>query len=726
MKIRVFLVAAMLALAPSAARAFDCGAFLTQSGLDKIEPITMKLVPAYPIVESQLAATQRADLVDIEEVGPKRDRKVLATARIELTGDQAKRTPALHCRMFRAGFRLTAQFQDDLYLQSEKTDRRTDVLILQFRAATRQEDGTLGKNWETNLAFKLGAKGDLTEFEFTYKNFSRLLANPKPTTAGQILALTAESLNRNARQFLPNDAWPGSGGFAATALAICEPVDCRTLVEWAKGYKTPEERPADTPQPAVSPSVARVEAPASGGETPEPVAPVNPSREPSAVAPPPEDIPEPPAPVVTVAPGPILRDGRDPAYPVPLSDAETGGLACLLSALSPGLFVPAPDCPRETAVRWSAGDYGLHQSAPGEWTVFRRERPIPRRLEVRLPRGQDGLQCQMTATYESERNAAPSVVRLSPAVYVSGTQATFTAELRRPPLAGPDGKVAFEIDVSKRADCGTSSLRLEASPQAETLAIDLTLPNSTTTELLHVLMFNDIGHPLDDRGRVALARTMTEAVVSAHRRASHFLGNLAWPVTGARIGALSQAGGNVLAEATGTGLRTDGARLLTAVVQVTIESLAADGGRFQPEAAILANGLRGIASRRPDVDRVVAALIGPAGRPAIFGEPLNPCAAGLYEEVRTTLENGEGPSLSLLVFPIVRAEDLNRLQLAELLPTDFAPGFTRCRSTPEGVGIYPFIAESWREPSDVARRFGVALSDRLANLIEEIVPIQVR
>lgn len=727
MKGHKFLIAVGLMAYPINASAFDCQAFLTQGGLGDLTRHQALLV-AKPNIE----IPDGHDLVNVDEENAVRRRKILATNKFRLKESNASSSKYLQCRILRAGFVLKNP-RVDLYLTSGKLENRADVLIFQFRELATNQTST--ESWPNKLPILIRTEHKKDRgLNLSYTNFIGLKAHEKRTSPGQFVVLT--SMNKNAHAFLPNGVWPGENGFAATAIALCEPVECATLFSKVEFTTQPELKVSPSElssffsylRPAKKPWRTAIDAKTgakvcvailnhsqqAGREQNFLVA--NPSGPTSRFG------PTQPLPVS----GPIVRDGRESGVSPILTDADTGGLTCLLDSLSPGLFRPRPVCPPETSNRWGGGKFQLRPSAKNQWVMVRRERPTPKRLEIRLPSGQDGLQCQLTASYVTAARGQEVEVHFTQASSRASGQVLFAAALNEAPRIGSEGKIIFHLKVSSIADCGAPGRTAKIIANSETLSENLTPATSIATELLYLLMFNDVGHPVDGRERIALAAAMSEAVVSAHRRASHFRGRRPWALVSARIGALSPKGGELLAESSGTGLREQGASLLASIQRDRINALAGNGGRITPSAEALARGLRDLASRRKGINHVVAVLIGPADRPGILGDKHNSCTSDIYSTVKKEIDNGEGPALDLVVFPIVRVGDIARLDSLKLEPVDIVPGLPqlpgrimRCRDLPNGIRIYPFIAEAWREPSEIARRFSVSVSDRLGALIDE-------
>ncbi len=711
-KILVVIFAA-LAAGMGTASAFDCRQFLIQGGLGNLDSNSARLS-----ARQNDRIPRSDDLVNLkrETVGDGEDKFQLKQNAVQLDSSKAQTTTFLKCRVLRAAFVLASNSNFSLLLTTGSVEANPDFLIFQFREVSRDEP------WPERMPIKVRSQGNDNQVPIDHLNFTALKAERKTTTPGQFVALT--SMNNNARPYLAASVWPGEDGLAATALALCEPVDCTILMERLKS-STPQIATASAP-------VAAPTAPATAAAAPPPAAtPASASANNLARTAPPHDQALPP-----IAAGPIIRDGRGDKVSPPLNEAETGGTPCILDAISPGIFSPRPNCSIKTA-ELLKGEKPQIRIDKNEWVIVRAQPPAPKRLEVLLAPGQDGLQCKLQATYISVAGASTTVT-LDPAPSSGASnspsrqRASFGSNLTQTPEVTKAGVVSIKLKPSSEAECGAPEKMIDIPARSEILSADLAATSLGATEIIYVLMPNDNAHPLDDAQRTTLGAAMLDAVLAAHRRAVHFRSDLPWALVDARIGVLTQNGAELLSKASGTDLRKASNSLVSSSRSV-LNDRAIRGGKIVVSTEGLIQGLRTLGSPLPGVERVIAVFIGLADTPSALNDIHDSCKAERYSEVLKKIDDGKGPNLEMVVFPMVWMDDFNRLKTTGLAPVDIVPGLPDlpgrmmgCSKSPEGIRIYPYLAENWREPNENAQRFGVSVSDRLGALIDEILSSGVR
>ena len=419
----------------------------------------------------------------------------------------------------------------------------------------------------------------------------------------------------------------------------------------------------------------------------------------------------------------IQRDGTETAAPFDNIDR----LECILSALAPKLFTgPIPSCD-STAYNELRKSNALLQLGPQNHIQVIAEARYPNleRVQASLPQGVDGRTCQLQLAYKISDS---QTVKMPMEPIIRSEPAAFAAELEFPPLR--DGvNVSLSISPLDPAACGVDDHNL-SRPSERFFDIPLG-DESSTTAILHLLlpratlMAEDLA--LDEAERQQFVQSLINAVRAAHsqhslRRADHI-----WSLTQARLISLTDTGSpNLILDLDSEDLRNGGTNAFLRVGVDTINSIADTSPQIT--AGTLSELLTTAGtqlSQNDAADRLVVTMIAPlSGRSAIA--LTDPCTDPIFQQISDDLATPAMIDTEVFVFPIVRMQEGDRVDITRLQPINpdtlsptLPSGLYQCVDSPNSVTIFPYYFEPWRDPVEFAPRFATSLSSRLMTVLDD-------
>ena len=419
----------------------------------------------------------------------------------------------------------------------------------------------------------------------------------------------------------------------------------------------------------------------------------------------------------------IQRDGTETAAPFDNIDR----LECILVALAPELFtgpIPSCDSPAFNALEQTNA---LLQLGPQNQIQVVAEARYPdlELVQASLPQGVDGLTCQLLLAYDSSDG---QTIRMPMEPIIGSEPAAFATELEIPPVRN-GVSVFLSILPLDPAACGVDEKSLLV-PSSRTIDISLGKENSTTA-ILHLLlpratlMAEDLA--LGEAERQQFVQSLINAVRGAHsqhsvRRADHI-----WSLTQARLISLTDTGGpNLILALDSEDLRNGGTNAFLRVGPDTINSIADTSPQIT--AGTLSELLTAAGtqlSQNDAADRLVVTMIAPlSGRSAIA--LTDPCTDPIFQQLSDDLATSAMIDTEVFVFPIVRMQEGDRVDITRLQPINpdtlsptLPSGLYQCVDSPNSVTILPYYFEPWRDPVEFAPRFATSLSSRLMTVLDD-------
>lgn len=419
----------------------------------------------------------------------------------------------------------------------------------------------------------------------------------------------------------------------------------------------------------------------------------------------------------------IQRDGTETAAPFDNIDR----LECILLALAPELFTgPIPPCD-SLAFNALGQTNALLQLGPQNQIQVVAEARYPdlELVQATLPHGVDGLTCQLLLAYDT-RDGQTIQMPMEP---ITGSEpAAFATELAIPPLR--DGvSVSLSIRPLDPTACGVDDKNLRV-PSARTIDISLGNENSTTA-ILHLLlpratqMAEDLA--LGEAERQQFVQSLINAVRGAHSQHSVRSADHIWSLTQASLISLTDTGSpNPILTLDSEDLRNGSPNAFLRVGPDTINSIADTSP--QVTAGTLSELLTAAGtelSQNDGADRLVVTMIAPlSGRSAIA--LIDPCTDPIFQQLSGDLATSAMIDTEVFVFPIVRMQEGDRVDITRLQPINpdtvsptLPSGLYQCVDSPNSVTILPYYFEPWRDPVEFAPRFATSLSSRLMTVLDD-------
>lgn len=403
---------------------------------------------------------------------------------------------------------------------------------------------------------------------------------------------------------------------------------------------------------------------------------------------------------------------------------EMGGLECLLSAVTSDLFEISPDCSGEDFDQFRKWNALIRLMPDGRWQIVKGARfRDPRLVEVIFPTDQPSTACSIDVIYDDVTNERRTV-QLDEQVGTNPQR--FVATLEHAPLRVGDGN-SVEFTISPAPDpasCGGGVKRTVIAQAKDTVVVELLEEPPLRRAIFHALLLNnedlqnDIGLS-ELSGRRRLGEAILEAVESAHARAAATRSDAAWVLMTAKTGLLNDLGQiELLVDLTATQLRDQGLQTFSSITTDSRDLITA----YSPPRSgeLLKNALLPSVSAalENNIDELTVTLIAPVTGRSELGIS-DPCRDERFQTLPADLKLPDGPSVQIAVFPLVRLQEGDRVDLSNLRP--LSGGLYACRDLPTGLSIYPFFLEPWRPSVDVSSRYATALSDRIADLIDALV-----
>lgn len=405
---------------------------------------------------------------------------------------------------------------------------------------------------------------------------------------------------------------------------------------------------------------------------------------------------------------------------------QISDLACILSAIDPEIFENPPDCASSAST--GERDVAIRIAGDRQWLIVpRMAHSDLEQVVVTLPPGQPSERCALDLEYITPTN---ELVQIPLNPQRGSAPARFAATIDTPlPREAEGNRVYFRIMVSSEAQCGGPTREVVASA-GSLMEVPLVPAGRERRAIMHVMAVNgesldrDIG--LDQINRDDFGRMILGALQAAHARVAATQSDRPWALEGAVVVRLEGAERIVpLGELDSSELRQP----------LAFSAIASEGSTVARSRAVLmpenfSSALRPRVQHigTLDIDHLTITLIAPP--PLRDGTVLaHPCSDPRYLTLADDLQVDGGPLVDVVVFPLLRLSEEDHPDLLNLRPLGFDPqapslpgGLYSCRDTPAGLQIYPFFVEPWRASVDIAPRYATALSNRLALLLENLIP----